>query len=73
MVDENDIIERVNKHVEPESIIISHKINTKSIKEHLVEYSYSYKNNALTYSETVFYTDETLGAIMDDYVEERIK
>ncbi len=71
-IDENCIIDRVNKYVEPESIIISHKINTKSIKEHLVEYSYSYKTNELTYSETVFYTDETLGVIMDDYIEERI-
>ena len=72
-VSEKNIIESVNRYVAPKSIVNNHKINTKSIKEQLVEYNYSYKNNALIYSETVFYTDESSGAIIDNYFAEEIK
>ena len=66
-IDEKTIITKKNNFREPESIISTNGIISKSIEKHNQEYIYRYKTNTLTYLETVFYDDE--GVIVSEFNE----
>lgn len=72
-VNEASLLTRIGKFSVPKSLIISNNIDSKEVVEHITEYNYDYKTNSLTYSETVFYLEESSGVIIDDYIEELIK
>ena len=71
-VNEEELVRKIHTYSAPESIINTHKLNSKEIVKHTVEYTYNYKTNELSYSESVFYYDEPGGVVVDDYFEEKI-